>query len=815
MTHTFYLPLLRFFHYIYLLYDEERLMRQHTVESKGCLGLLNKLKLRGTGQKDVLMRNKEYYLSPYTLYVSVRRDDYSVDRPCLGFLPQYCPNLNTGCSFWVELPLVFEESLQDSETGPFFPKKGWIVDIISQMVFTKSERVYFDFSLSTSKQKIYWESCFGVVEIKNAPIKVLEQDTKELWSIDRGLRENGASGDESSEKNVHFVVLTHGLHSNVSADLFYLKERIETEGRLKGEKLVVSGYNGNVCLTDKGIEYLGKRLAEWVLKEVGWFENEKPHYQKISFIGHSLGGLIQLYAIGWIWIRTEGKFYDISNNGLVPVNFITLATPWLGLFAENPKYITKALEFGIVGRTGKELGFTMKYDKGACSKHIGETDNHLPLLRTLSLEKSPFRKALRLFKRRTLYSNIINDGIVPLRTSSLFFLDWKNIDCLEKKNLDQHQKSAIYSIQTEKNDQDHHEQKNNDESINTSVSSQIEPTMSSNISMQTNATSFSLSMPHIEESCYSDINKSNNSKAESTIIDTSKNTELLNEIESTTSLQSSAKEFFIFKPGSASPSKTDVRSPYLNSIYSYNSASHNSDSLKLIKNNHILDSPGRGESRNTSFFISSFKKYFKNKHDRNNSEIKQDKQDKTISCNNSDYACSYQKVDSIPKMGFFRSASKVLRPPLPEKDYFINPCRAKTIVHDQYYYPDDILKKFSKLYSKLNIISENGKGSVKGGKIFKEKLRLQEKIAKEWHSDMVWRKVLVYLEPDAHNNIICRRMFVNAYGWPVIEHLVSNHFGKDPKDEFNNKLELEKETYNNSLVNHTKINDDIFIPNNE
>ena len=62
----------------------------------------------------------------------------------------------------------------------------------------------------------------------------------------------------------------------------------------------------------------------------------------------------------------------------------------------------------------------------------------------------------------------------------------------------------------------------------------------------------------------------------------------------------------------------------------------------------------------------------------------------------------------------------------------------------------------------------------------REKLRLEEKIARDWHRDMTWRKVLVKLEPDAHNNIIVRRMFPNAYGWPVIEHLVREHFTRDP-----------------------------------
>ncbi len=39
-----------------------------------------------------------------------------------------------------------------------------------------------------------------------------------------------------------------------------------------------------------------------------------------------------------------------------------------------------------------------------------------------------------------------------------------------------------------------------------------------------------------------------------------------------------------------------------------------------------------------------------------------------------------------------------------------------------------------------------------------------------------WRKVLVKLEPDAHNNIIVRRMFANAFGWPVVHHMVEAHF---------------------------------------
>ena len=68
-------------------------------------------------------------------------------------------------------------------------------------------------------------------------------------------------------------------------------------------------------------------------------------------------------------------------------------------------------------------------------------------------------------------------------------------------------------------------------------------------------------------------------------------------------------------------------------------------------------------------------------------------------------------------------------------------------------------------------------------------MKVEEKIARAYHRDLTWRKVLVRLEPDAHNNMVVRRMFSNAYGWPVIKHLVDTHFSDtyvartDDKDE--------------------------------
>lgn len=68
----------------------------------------------------------------------------------------------------------------------------------------------------------------------------------------------------------------------------------------------------------------------------------KPNMRKISFVAHSVGGLVARYAIGKLYRPPEKeRMQDSSNNeskvdsigticGLEAVNFITVATPHLG-----------------------------------------------------------------------------------------------------------------------------------------------------------------------------------------------------------------------------------------------------------------------------------------------------------------------------------------------------------------------------------------------------------------------------------------------------------------------------------------------------
>lgn len=140
-----------------------------------------------------------------------------------------------------------------------------------------------------------------------------------------------------------------------------------------------------------------------------------------------------------------------------------------------------------------------------------------------------------------------------------------------------------------------------------------------------------------------------------------------------------------------------------------------------------------------------------------------------------------------PKTTIFESAGDILNPPLPSKEWLIDPkTRPRTIFHDRVYHPEDIppppTRKAPRLSRSISSDSRNGpfrSSSTSGdqpGNPDTSTMKVEEKIARAYHYGLTWRKVLVRLEPDAHNNMVVRRMFANAYGWPVIKHLVDTHF---------------------------------------
>lgn len=161
--------------------------------------------------------------------------------------------------------------------------------------------------------------------------------------------------------------------------------------------------------------------------------------RKISFIAHSLGGLFARYAISILYSpkaeetgsstnvmpTTEGS--EMSRlppglgtiAGLEPINFITLATPHLGVRGKNQLPFLQGLSVleklaaplapFIVGRTGAQLFLT----DGEPSKPP------LLLIMTSDQEDKKFMSALAAFKNRSLYANVSYDHMVGWKTSSI------------------------------------------------------------------------------------------------------------------------------------------------------------------------------------------------------------------------------------------------------------------------------------------------------------------------------------------------------------------------------------------------------------
>lgn len=677
-------------------------------------------------------------------------------------------------------------------------------------------------------------------------------------------------------KRVHLVVLTHGLHSNLGADMLYLKESIDAAAKearqsarkrrakekskhtsssssvegppehespspkkdqpdsstapLTGgqddldpgaetdeedeEEVIVRGFDRNATRTERGIQYLGKRLAKWVLamtypdqpylpvkkslpkklsrvftgdQKSDMQNNPAQHNHSsihrpakkpndlaykitsISFISHSLGGLTQTYAIAYIHKHSPNFFNEIK-----PINFVAMAAPFLGLSNENPLYVKFALDFGLVGRTGQDLGLTWRAPTmvrsgwGAMIGGIGSEGQRAhkqpdpgskPLLRILPTGHT--HQVLKLFRNRTVYSNVVNDGIVPLRTSCLLFLDWSGLDRVEKARRDNGLIGTMAGwgwseiTGANKSSNQHLRAENGNDAWSQSDISGDEGASQGG----------KAAVPQPEENAVRDDTtaEGNENQKNKKSPDTQGKLFEDEEYDATKARESSQQPAhplagflsFLRPSQPKSQPKSHHHSPKNTRIYKRSQTTNrNADDVASMSSegsSAVGAPPGlvRGDS--------------------------------IIEDPNNNFA--------PPKTTIFEAAGDVLNPPLPTREFLTNPQgRPRTIFHDRVYHPDDIpppptKKKREGLKRSFSSESRNGPSRVNTDYDGQSKetpdtssMKVEEKIARAYHHGLSWRKVLVRLEPDAHNNMVVRRMFANAYGWPVIKHLVDTHF---------------------------------------
>lgn len=774
----------------------------------------------------------------------------------------------------------------------------WIIEIHSQILFSNSASVNFELLVGRDERSLdygfaavasHGQGAPGQVEdhqqgknrhegrhpaqpkgVYSRAVRLVVDDTTSLWNKpelpewddEDAKSRTSKDGHETApqdantvkrQKNIHIVIVTHGLHSNLGADMLYVKESIDAAAKqareevrerrraarrgassdqdsqdkkqdsstapLSGgqedlyedgaedddpneEEVIVRGFGGNAVRTERGIQYLGKRLAKYVLamtypdqpylpikksmknKMSNTFSSTKPpaddgvpahsgstvHHQRhpskhekrayrftsISFVGHSLGGLVQTYAIAYIHKHSPEFFHKIK-----PINFICMSSPLLGLSNENPMYVKFALDFGLVGRTGQDLGLTwrpptiarggwaaMVSGFGAAPKEPkAEDPGAKPLLRILPT--GPAHQVLRMFRNRTVYSNVVNDGVVPLRTSCLLFLDWKGLGRVEKARRGNGLVGTLaswgFAELTGQNSSPNPSRVSFDRSDDGSGTS-------TPVGGSSNAT-----VPQPAEDAV-------NQDQTATTSGEPQANRFLSEQQKQAVQEATLPESPRKNSAPSTPTKTTPPSnPFTGFISYLKGATTTPKDKKMFKRSQTVqqrlaeeqsaatdppDQPEQGHRRPLA-----------------------SRGDSTI---NNELA--------PPKTTIFESAGDILNPPIPPTSWIIDPAsRSRTIFHDRIYHPEDIppppvkrpkslARSFSSDHSITSVSTADSVNESSGG------MRVEEKIARSYHKDLSWRKVLVRLEPDAHNNIVVRRMFANAYGWPVIKHLCDTHF---------------------------------------
>ncbi|CUM65290.1 uncharacterized protein PRCAT00002925001 [Priceomyces carsonii] len=648
------------------------------------------------------IRAIQFLNGPFTLYCHVvphgfnYKQRFRADDPATNKEVVFENQIQPGQTFNVKL-LLNENSLKETTDGGI-NIHSWEIDIISQIVLNRRGKIIYDLMIGCDFKRmkkinhgLFLTINVSALENLNIDINMIYgESTNPNMMVKRKTKEDlWDLTPRDPDKPVHLIILTHGIFSNVTADMLYMKDQLE---QTVDENILVKGYEGNVGKSEKGIKKLGTNLGNYLISLIEELSN-KYTVDKISFIGHSLGGVTQLYAMKYI-LMTEGTDYFKRHN-IQPINLVTMTSPLLGVLSEMSFWISWFLDLGTLGRTGRDLTLLKKVPnikdwKDSASHKL---DSFKPVLELLPDE--PLQSFLAQFEKLTLYANAINDGIVPLRTSALLYLDYEALE-------------EVYQIKESK---DHKLRNMPNQELNSDH-------------------------PHLIET-----NSSSNTVGEIPMDEAEKD----------------------------SNNKIGRR---LENFLSLNFNNDNSNKRHRIRRNYPKFTK-LSQNRKRRFMLINAKGSDSLDSDSGSTtgELEKLPLDKG---NNDDVSNGgYQGPMSVPtKASAVESAISTLICPIPSSRYIFNPAtRDPVIFHDKYYH-------FKNLPIHEDL--EASKKKKAGNALFNYsdwKLNKQLKIVRKYHTPQLnWRKVLVNLPPDAHNNIIVRRRFSNGYGWGVIDHLCTELF---------------------------------------
>lgn len=230
-----------------------------------------------------------YLHGPYTLYTSCYPRSFDPSTTTIpadsSDVPQFEPYLKAGGTWNAQIPILRHSHRADPGTPQEGDSSGqhttWVIEIISQVVFSSTASVNFELLVGRDHTSLdlpsfnsqskppkaaslrdHWPSgskgkqLLAAKGVYSDSVHLLIDDTASLWNTPQfpvscdnernrnvdllksrpcvevdGAARAGTSGNAKSptkrRKDIHLVVLTHGLHSNLGADMLYLKESID------------------------------------------------------------------------------------------------------------------------------------------------------------------------------------------------------------------------------------------------------------------------------------------------------------------------------------------------------------------------------------------------------------------------------------------------------------------------------------------------------------------------------------------------------------------------------------------------------------
>ncbi|CAH0480980.1 unnamed protein product [Peronospora belbahrii] len=217
----------------------------------------------------------------------------------------------------------------------------------------------------------------------------------------------------------HIVVLVHG-NNGLAADFDAVEKSLWKKYGKRCMLIIKS--RANETDTSLGVDMGGSRLAKEVVETV--FEYDLCPVvtkYKVSFIGHSLGGLYARYAI--VQIMDSLRCLHVEY-----VNFVTICTPHLGSRrARGSSTIKNILRLGvhkvlasrsIYGQTGVDLLLDAQEQQERVI-NADAMEPARPLLEIMSDPNLEFIRSLKRFQYGTLIAMTDGDVVVPYPSASI------------------------------------------------------------------------------------------------------------------------------------------------------------------------------------------------------------------------------------------------------------------------------------------------------------------------------------------------------------------------------------------------------------